>query len=68
MADQREESAANGSVRTQPLLQDSEERFRLLVESVKDYAIFMLDPDGHIISWKGSPRMSPRRVPPTAST
>jgi PAS domain S-box-containing protein len=29
----------------------SEERFRLLVESVKDYAIFMLDPKGKIASW-----------------
>ncbi|SAK89617.1 PAS/PAC sensor hybrid histidine kinase [Caballeronia hypogeia] len=29
----------------------SEERFRLLVESVSDYAIFMLDPGGHIASW-----------------
>lgn len=29
----------------------SEERFRLLVESVKDYAIFMLDPTGRIESW-----------------
>jgi PAS domain S-box-containing protein len=29
----------------------SEERFRLMVESVKDYAIFMLDPQGHVISW-----------------
>lgn len=25
--------------------------FRLLVESVLDYAIFMLDPTGHIVSW-----------------
>jgi PAS domain S-box-containing protein len=32
-------------------LQASEERFRLLVESVLDYAIFMLDPEGHIASW-----------------
>jgi PAS domain S-box-containing protein len=32
-------------------LRDSEERFRLLVDSVKDYAIFMLDVDGHIASW-----------------
>lgn len=30
---------------------DSEERFRLLVEGGKDYAIFMLDPEGNIISW-----------------
>jgi PAS domain S-box-containing protein len=29
----------------------SEERFRLLVESVRDYAIFMLDPTGHVTSW-----------------
>ena len=29
----------------------SEERFRLLVTSVKDYAIFMLDPNGHVATW-----------------
>jgi len=29
----------------------SEERFRLLVESVRDYAIFMLDPQGRVMSW-----------------
>lgn len=29
----------------------SEERFRLLVEGVKDCAIFMLDPRGHIKTW-----------------
>src|SRR5438270_660285 len=29
----------------------TEERFRLLVDGVKDYAIFMLDPDGTIASW-----------------
>ena len=33
------------------LLRQSEERFRLMVESVRDYAIFMLDPDGYISSW-----------------
>ena len=32
-------------------LRQSEERFRLLVEAVQDYAIFMLDPEGHISSW-----------------
>ena len=32
-------------------LLESEERFRLLVDSVRDYAIFMLDPSGHITSW-----------------
>jgi PAS domain S-box-containing protein len=29
----------------------SEERFRLLVERVEDYAILMLDPSGHVTSW-----------------
>jgi PAS domain S-box-containing protein len=29
----------------------SEERFRLLVDSVEDYAIFMLDPDGYVTTW-----------------
>src|SRR5205823_1948075 len=28
---------------------ESDERFRLLVEGVKDDAIFMLDPQGHIL-------------------
>jgi hypothetical protein len=32
-------------------LRESDEPFRLLVESVKDYAIFMLDPDGRVLSW-----------------
>jgi PAS domain S-box-containing protein len=32
-------------------LRESEERFRLLVSSVKDYAIFMLNPAGQVISW-----------------
>jgi PAS domain S-box-containing protein len=29
----------------------SEERFRLFVESVRDYAIFMLDPQGRVSTW-----------------
>ena len=32
-------------------LRESEERFRLLVEGVKDYAIFMLNPQGYVTSW-----------------
>ena len=28
-----------------------EERFRILVESVRDYAIFILDPDGKVATW-----------------
>ncbi|MDQ3287411.1 MAG: PAS domain-containing sensor histidine kinase [Pseudomonadota bacterium] len=33
------------------LLRRSEERFRLLVNNVRDYAIFMLDPHGNVVSW-----------------
>ena len=36
---------------TEQSLRESEERFRLLVHSVKDYAIFMLDPSGIVTSW-----------------
>ena len=32
-------------------LRRSEERFRLLVEGVRDYAIFMLDTEGRVASW-----------------
>ena len=32
-------------------LRQSEERFRLLVDSVSDYAIYMLDRDGLVASW-----------------
>jgi PAS domain S-box-containing protein len=40
-------------------LRDSEDRFRLLVESVVDYGIFMLDLDGRISSWNaGAQRMN----------
>ncbi|GAA2724143.1 PAS domain S-box protein [Cellulomonas aerilata] len=35
----------------QERLRQSEERFRLLVEAVEDYAIFMLDPTGRVASW-----------------
>jgi len=44
-------------------LRTSEERFRLLVDSVKDYAIFLLDPSGHISSWnQGAERIKGYRA------
>jgi PAS domain S-box-containing protein len=42
--------------RTREALRQSEERFRLLVEGVKDYAIFMLDPYGYITTWNEGAR------------
>jgi PAS domain S-box-containing protein len=32
-------------------LKHSEQRFRLLVQGVTDYAIYMLDPQGHVSNW-----------------
>lgn len=37
--------------RVEDLLRESEERFRLLVESVEEYAIYTLAPDGRVASW-----------------
>jgi PAS domain S-box-containing protein len=39
------------NLRTEMRLRDNEEGFRLLVEAVKDYAIFMMDVEGRIMSW-----------------
>ena len=36
---------------SQDALRRSEERFRLLVQGVSDYAIYMLDPDGRVTNW-----------------
>jgi len=33
------------------VLRESEERFRLMVSEVRDYAIVMLDLSGHVVSW-----------------
>ncbi|HEY3697857.1 MAG TPA: PAS domain S-box protein [Spongiibacteraceae bacterium] len=44
--------------RHEELLRLSEERFRLLVEGVKDYAIYMLDPAGHVASWNSGARQT----------
>ena len=38
-------------LRAQASLRESEERFRLLVQDAQDFAIFMLDPAGHIVTW-----------------
>jgi PAS domain S-box-containing protein len=37
-------------------LQESERSFGLLVESVTDYALYMLDPTGRIVSWNSGAR------------
>ena len=37
--------------RAEESLRLSEERFRMLVEGTTDYAMYMLDPDGFVVSW-----------------
>jgi PAS domain S-box-containing protein len=37
--------------RMEQALRDSEEKVRLMIEGVSDYAIFMLDVNGHVASW-----------------
>jgi PAS domain S-box-containing protein len=40
-------------------LRQSDERSRLLIEGVQDYAIYMLDPEGNVTSWnKGAERIT----------
>ena len=40
-----------------------EENFRLLVESIQDYAVFMIDPDGRVATWNpGAERLKGYRA------
>jgi PAS domain S-box-containing protein len=44
--------------KNQRILYESERNFRLLVEGITDYAIYMLDPEGRITNWnKGAERI-----------
>ena len=54
--------------RAEQALRRSEERFRLLVDSVEDYAIVMLDTAGHVVSWNlGAERITGYAQPKTSS-
>ena len=37
--------------RAEEALRHSEEKLRLMIASVRDYALYMLDPTGHVVSW-----------------
>lgn len=49
--------------RAENALRESEERFRLLVTGIQDYALYMLDPNGMIVSWnEGAERIEGYRA------
>jgi PAS domain S-box-containing protein len=45
---------SNRRATTEEALQQSEEKYRMLLDGVQDYAIFMLDPRGTVVSWSAS--------------
>ena len=45
---QRDNSARG---RAEGALRDSEEKYRMLLDGVQDYAIFLLDPGGRVVNW-----------------
>ena len=50
------DASATGTHSAEAALRLSEERFRVLVQSVRDYAIFALDLDGRVVSWNEGAR------------
>ena len=46
------------ALRVEKRAADSEKNFRLLIQGVKDYAIYMLDTDGHVSSWNAGAERS----------
>ena len=54
----------SGRLPAGPSARNAEERFRLLVDSVSDYAIFLLDTDGRVASWNtGAQRIKGYEAP-----
>jgi PAS domain S-box-containing protein len=47
----RVRSDSSGDGLAEEALRDSEEKYRMLLDEVQDYAIFMLDPQGMVVSW-----------------
>ena len=46
-----ERRLAEDSDRLTRQTRDEQERFRLVAENIEDFAIFLLDPDGRVVSW-----------------
>src|SRR5215471_19747358 len=41
----------NGDQSTKSAVRQTEEQFHILVDSVEEYAIYMLDPVGNVVTW-----------------
>jgi PAS domain S-box-containing protein len=50
-AEESVRESRSGQEQAEAGLRRSEERFRMIVEGVRDYAIFMLDPQGRVATW-----------------
>jgi PAS domain S-box-containing protein len=62
-AEQLREAERRQRLAVEAALRDSEERHRLWVRAVKDYAIFLMDPEGRITSWnEGGERLTGYRA------
>jgi len=40
-----------GSTTSASPLRDTAEQFHILVDSIEEYAIYMLDPNGNVVTW-----------------
>jgi len=53
------ETPPSARTRSSASLVDGDEWVRLLVESVPDYAIFLLDPAGRVLTWTPAAPLAP---------
>jgi PAS domain S-box-containing protein len=51
LLEERVEQRTQALAQAADKLKESEQTFRMLVQSVTDYAIYMLDPEGHVANW-----------------
>ena len=50
-AEKHLEQMSSGRRAVEESLRESEEKYRMLLDGVQDYAIFMLDPQGQVVTW-----------------
>ncbi|WP_310532692.1 PAS domain S-box protein [Novosphingobium sp.] len=50
-AGETREQMEDGHRLVEEALRESEERYRMLLDGIRDYAIYMMDPQGRVVSW-----------------